>query len=108
MEPQIIKYNPSPLVFYCNPSPVNNWIGSLDDVKRSLRRARAASAVVILLSIVYNAPQFAEREAYEETVCGGQGGEVLTRWRTRKTDVFGHSYYVVYKTICYFVHFRVS
>jgi len=58
--------------------------------------------VVILLSVVYNAPQFAEREAYEETVgCGD--GDVRTRWRTKKTDVFGPIYYVVYKTICYVV-----
>jgi len=58
--------------------------------------------VVLLLSIVYNAPQFAEREAFEHTVgCGV--GDVRTRWRTRKTDVFGPMYYVVYKTICYVV-----
>jgi len=49
---------------------------------------------------VYNAPQFAEREAYQEAVgCG----EIRTRWRTRKTDVFGPAYYYVYKTICYVV-----
>ena len=68
----------------------------------SLRRARIAAVVVLLLSVVYNAPQFAEREAYEETVgCGD--GNVRTRWRTKKTDVFGPLYYVVYKTICYVV-----
>ena len=68
----------------------------------SLRRARIAAVVVLLLSIVYNVPQFAEREAYEETV-GCDDGDVRTRWRTRKTDVFGPSYYVVYKTVCYIV-----
>jgi len=61
-----------------------------------------AAVVVLLLSIVYNAPQFAEREAYEETVGCGKD-DVKTRWRTRKTDVFGPTYYVVYKTICYVV-----
>jgi len=55
---------------------------------------------------VYNAPQFAEREAVEKTVCS-RGG-VRTRWRTEKTDVFGPSYYVVYKTICYFVFRNVG
>lgn len=66
----------------------------------SLRRARIAAAVVILSSIVYNAPQFAEREAYEESVrC--PDGDVMTRWRTKKTHVFDSTYYSVYKTICY-------
>ena len=66
----------------------------------SLRRARAAAVVVILSSILYSAPQFAEREAYEESVGCGDG----TRWRTKKrTDVFGPAYYIVYKTICYVV-----
>ena len=53
-----------------------------------------AAAVVIALSIVYNAPQFAEREAYEDAVCGRRV------WRTRKTAVFGESYgyHVVYNT----------
>jgi len=54
------------------------------------------------VSIVYNAPQFAEREAYEETVGCGDGG-TGSRWRTRKTDAFGPTYYVVYKTVCYVV-----
>jgi len=68
----------------------------------SLRRARVAAVVVLLLSIVYNVPQFAEREAYEQRVgCGV--GDVRTRWRTKKTDVFGPTYYIVYKTICYVV-----
>jgi len=68
----------------------------------SLRRARVAAVVVLLLSIVYNSPQFAEREAYEQRVgCGV--GDVRTRWRTKKTDVFGPTYYIVYKTICYVV-----
>ena len=40
--------------------------------------------------------------AFEETVCDHQG-EVRTRWWTRKRDAFGPSYYVVYKTVCYFV-----
>lgn len=65
----------------------------------SLRRARISAVVVLLLSITYNAPQFAEREAYEETVGCGQGYAVRTRWRTRKTDVFGPVYYVFYRTI---------
>jgi len=39
--------------------------------------------------------------AFEETVCSE--GEVRTRWWTRKRDAFGPSYYVVYKTVCYFV-----
>ena len=53
--------------------------------------------VVLVLSVVYNAPQFAEREAYK-VECDGR-----TRWRTRKTDVFGPVYYIVYKTVCYVV-----
>jgi len=56
---------------------------------------------------VYNAPQFAERESYEEAVGCGEG-DVRTRWRTKKTDVFGPTYYIVYKTICNVVFHSVG
>lgn len=66
---------------------------------RTLRRARIWVVVVLLAAIAYNAPQVAEREAFEETdLCTGE-----KRWRVRKTDAFGDLYFIIYKTVSYFI-----
>jgi len=66
---------------------------------RTLPRARAAVAVVITAAILYNIPRFFEKTVLYEKTCGGQYKIQLGYTELRRRD----SYFVVYKTICYFV-----
>ena len=66
---------------------------------RTLPRARAAVAVVVVAAILYNIPAFFEKTVSYEEICDGRYKIQLdpTELKRRK------SYFVVYKTICYFV-----
>jgi len=65
---------------------------------RTLPRARAAVAVVIVAAILYNIPGFFEKTVWYKK-CGGRYKIQLEYTDMRRSNW----YFVVYKTICYFV-----
>lgn len=67
---------------------------------RSLTRAKVAVAVILITATVYNIPRFLEREIIYRTDC--ETGEVTVL--SQKTE-FRNSrlYFLVYKTVCYFI-----
>jgi len=66
---------------------------------RTLPRARAAVAVVIVAAILYNVPLFFEKTVSYIKTCDGRY-KIQIDPTDLKVDT---SYFVVYKTICYFV-----
>lgn len=66
---------------------------------RTLPRAHASVAVVIVAAILYNIPRFFEKTVIYEKTCGDRYEIKLTSTELRHRV----SYFVVYKTICYFV-----
>ena len=65
---------------------------------RTLPRARAAVTVVVVAAILYNIPRFFERTV-SSILCDGRYRIVLEATELRGSNL----YFVVYKTICYFV-----
>lgn len=66
---------------------------------RSLNRVRVVVVVIAILAVVYNIPRFLERETSVERNC--LGGFLI---RTRKTAFrVNRNYFLVYKTVCYFI-----
>ena len=66
---------------------------------RSLQRAKIAVVCVTIAAILYNLPRFFERKFIFETDCWGNH-----LVKTKKTSLReSREYFLVYKTICYFV-----
>lgn len=66
---------------------------------RSLNRVKAVVVVIAVVAVVYNIPRFLERETSLERNC--LGGFLI---RTRKTAFReNRNYFLVYKTLCYFI-----
>lgn len=67
---------------------------------RTIQRAKLAVAIVIILAILYNIPRFLEREiSFSRDKCTG-----LTKVKSGKTSLRNNKiYFLVYKTIMYFV-----
>jgi len=69
---------------------------------RTLRRAKIAVFVVFVAACVYNVPRFFEREVVLGTLSCSPGAEL--RPYVRHTTMRGNPvYFLVYKTICYFI-----
>ena len=65
---------------------------------RSLPRAKAAVAVVMVASVIYNLPRFFERRVVMTTCLG------VSLPRTEKTAMrLSREYFLIYKTACYFI-----
>lgn len=67
---------------------------------RSLTRAKVAVAVILVTATVYNIPRFLEREIVYKMDC--DTGEIIVS--SKKTE-FRNSrlYFLIYKTVCYFI-----
>ena len=66
---------------------------------RTLPRARSAVAIVIISAILYNIPVYFEKTVVYKKTCDGHFRIQLEHTELKRKDL----YFVVYKTICYFV-----
>lgn len=65
---------------------------------RSVPRAKAAVAVIVVAAVIYNLPRFFERRVVIATCMG------VSLPRTKKTALrLSRDYFLVYKTACYFI-----
>ena len=94
------------------------WCRVLQNEWRTLRRAKIAVLVVFIAACVYNIPRFFEREVVLEPLCAGgepiphvhltlppvpdvpAGGRPHVRWTSLRND---RVYFLVYKTVFYFI-----
>jgi len=67
---------------------------------RSRTRAKVAVSVVFVAAVFYNIPRFFEREVVRTIVACASDATVQTRKTALRTN---RNYFLVYKTMCYFV-----
>ena len=76
------------------------WCRVLQNEWRSLRRAKVAVFVVFVAAIIYNIPRFFERFVYLMPSCAGGEPTPHVRWTSMRNH---RVYFLVYKTVCYFI-----